>query len=506
MEKKYVCTLIIGILCVNTVVNSQIQSKNVSLNNEYFTNPIFAGDFPDPSILRDGEDFYIVHSSFVYYPGLLIWHSKDLINWKPVTHALHKYVGSVFAPDLVKHKGKYFIYFPANGKNYVISAPTIKGPWSDPIDLKIGGIDPGHIVANDGSCYLYTSDGYCVPLSEDGLSTTGPQKKVYDGWPIPTEWSIECFCLEGPKLSKVGEYFYMLSAEGGTAGPATSHMVVASRSKSVLGPWENSPYNPIIHTTNSSEKWWSKGHGTLIEDVKGKWWLVFHGYEKGYYNMGRQTLLQPVEWTADGWFKSPQGLKTDEPIRKPAGVQLNAKPNLSDDFSTKELKYQWQFFNEYDSSRFKLENNSITMNAKGNIVGSSAPMLCMPGNHSYNAQVEIITENDAMGVLALFYNTSAYAGIGADKNDIQWILNSTQSPILRNKIDRHVFLRFENIENHVNFFYSLDGQKWEKISNSFESSSFNHNAFGGFLSLRIGLCAVGKGKVTFKFFKYTAIK
>jgi len=98
------------------MANAQYQVNSCAKGNDYYVNPIFAGDYPDPSLLRDGSDYYIVHSSFEYYPGLLIWHSKDLINWSPVTHALHKYVGSVWAPDLVKYKNKYYHYQPTKIK------------------------------------------------------------------------------------------------------------------------------------------------------------------------------------------------------------------------------------------------------------------------------------------------------------------------------------------------------------------------------------------------------
>ena len=274
------------------LANAQYQNNTNKKGDGYFLNPIFAGDYPDPSILRDGNDYYIVHSSFEYYPGLLIWKSKDLINWTPVTSALHKYVGSVWAPDLVKYKSKYYIYFPANDKNYVVSASSIEGPWSDPIELKVEGIDPGHFTDEKGKRYLYFSSGSYVPLSDNGLTVVGELKHAYNGWPIPRSWTIELFALEGPKLVRHNDYYYLTVAEGGTAGPATSHMIISARSKSPFGPWENSPYNPIVRTQSHSETWWSKGHGTLFEDTKGSWWLLFHGYEKGYYNMGRQTLLQ----------------------------------------------------------------------------------------------------------------------------------------------------------------------------------------------------------------------
>ena len=133
-----------------------------------------------------------------------------------------------------------------------------------------------------------------MPLADDGLSTTGPPKKVYDGWQYPADWVVEAFSQEGPKILKHGDYYYMMLAEGGTAGPATGHMVVAARSRTIEGPWENSPYNPIVRTRSQDERWWSKGHGSLVEDRAGKWWMVYHAYENGY-TLGRQTLLEPIE-------------------------------------------------------------------------------------------------------------------------------------------------------------------------------------------------------------------
>ena len=488
------------------LANAQYQINSSGKEDGYYLNPIFAGDYPDPSILRDGSDYYIVHSSFQYYPGLLIWHSKDLINWMPVTHALHKYVGSVWAPDLVKYKNKYYIYFPANNTNYVVTADSIQGPWSDPVDLKIGNIDPGHITDDEGKRYLYFSSGGYVPLSDDGLSVTGEIKHTYSGWPIPREWSIECFCLEGPKLVKRDGYYYLTVAEGGTAGPATSHMVISARSKSPFGPWENSPYNPIIRTKESSEKWWSKGHGTLFEGTNGKWWMVFHGYENGHYNMGRQTLLQPIEWTNDGWYKTPEDIKTDKPIKRPAETLSDVEFTLNDNFEGNKLHPQWTFYNEYDTSRFHLVDNSLIIRAKGDSVGDCSPLLCIPSDHSYITQVELFVEGEATGGLVLFYNNNVYSGILADTENILANLRGWQFPTEKKAIKNHVFLRLKNINNTVDMFYSTDGEKWNKIENSIEVTGYNHNVLGGFLSLRLGLCSIGDGKVIFKNFKYQSIK
>src|SRR5687767_11193186 len=109
------------------LANAQYQTMSNAKGTAFYLNPVFAGDYPDPSILRDGDNYYMVHSSFEYYPGLLIWHSKDLMNWNPVKSALLKNIGSVWAPDLVKHKNKYYIYFPANNTNYVVYADSING-------------------------------------------------------------------------------------------------------------------------------------------------------------------------------------------------------------------------------------------------------------------------------------------------------------------------------------------------------------------------------------------
>jgi len=342
-------------------------------------------------------------------------------------------------------------------------------------------------------------------LCDDGLSLTSELKQTYNGWPIPREWSIECFCMEGPKIAKRGSYYYLTVAEGGTAGPATSHMVISARSKSPFGPWENSPYNPIIRTNENSERWWSKGHSTIFEDATGKWWMVFHGYENGHYNMGRQTLLQTIEWTKDGWYKTPDGIKTDEPIKRPAGVISKTAFELSDDFEGNELKPQWKFFGEYDMQRFNLTGNSLLVKAKGNSVGNCHPLLCVPSNHSYIAQVELFIEGEATGGLVLFYNNNAHSGILANKENIQANLRGWQFTTEKNAIQNHVFLRLKNINNTVDMYYSIDGIKWNKIENSAEVSSLNHNVLSDFLSLRIGLCSMGDGQIRFKNFVYKPI-
>ena len=171
-----------------------------------------------------------------------------------------------------------------------------------------------------------------------------------------------------------------------------------------------------------------------------------------------------------------------------------------------DLSWQWQFFGPYDTSRFYVADNSLTIKAKGQVIGESSPLLCIPSNQAYIAQVELTITGEAIGGLVLFYNSNTSSGILADKENILANLRGWQFPTEKSVIQRHVYLRLKKIENTVDMYYSLDGQKWLKIENSLEVSGFNHNVLSNFLSLRLGLCAMGNGSVTFRNFVYTPLK
>lgn len=498
--------------------------RKADLGNGMYLNPIMAGDHPDPSILKDGNDYYMTFSSFDAYPGLMIWHSKDLVNWEPVGPALFKNVGSIWAPDLTKHDGKYYIYFPGRKigyspgfeagtsstyrSNYVVWAEDIKGPWSDPIDLNIPHIDPGHAVGEDGKRYLFLSAGHRVVLSDDGLSVAGEIEKVYDGWQYPDEWVVESFSQEGPKMVKKGDYYYMVLAEGGTAGPPTGHMVIAARSKSIHGPWENSPYNAIVRTRSREEKWWSKGHATLFEGPDKKWYLVYHAYENGFYNLGRQTILEPVVWTDDGWFKSA-GYDVSKPIPIPTGGEaVEHGFAFSDDFSTNKMGIQWSFYEgkEADAKRYRYENNSLILKASGTAPNNSAPLWFVTGDHAYQVEVEIeITEGTRAGLI-LFYNKKLYAGLGFEKD--HWIMHryGTERILsLPDYINNKLHIRLINDQHILSMYYSIDGQNWERYPTRIEVSGYHHNVMYDFLSLRPAIYVAGKGEAIFRNFKYQAL-
>ena len=503
MKKKRSVSIIHGtFLIISILSNLEVGAQDFD-KAKYYQNPILGGDYPDPSVLRVGKDYYMTHSSFEYYPGLLIWHSTDLIHWERVAHALNKYVGSVWAPELIRYKNTFYIYFPADKKNWVLTASSPEGPWSDPIDLKLNGyIDPGHVVGLDGKRYLYLSKGYLVQLADDGLSIVGEPKYIYGGWEFPKSWSTECFCLESPKSTVKDGYFYLTAAEGGTAGPATSHMVVSARAKSPEGPWENSPYNPIVHTDNRSERWWSQGHGTLVDDVNGKWWIMYHGYEKGFHTMGRQTLMLPIEWTDDHWFRVPNGVNSSDAIRKPAGSAAVKNKGLSDDFSENKLGLQWQFFKNNFPDRIQFIDGHLELAARGNSFDESSPLLVNSADRKYEVQVEYTIENGMTAGLCLFYNELGNMRISVDTNRFA-VFNQKNAKIReKNQLGNHGFLRILDDENEISFYFSSDGKEWKRVERSIDATGFNHNVFGGFMSLRAGLFAFGKGKVKFGNFVY----
>ena len=409
---------------------------------------IFPGDYPDPTILRVGEDFYMTHSSFTYFPALLVWHSTDLLHWEPIARAVEDGDYSIYAPDLCRVDGKYYIYYPTSrGENYVVTADKPDGPWSQPVKLDVGGIDPGHIADEEGNRYLYTNNGFVTPLTPDGLAAAGRPQKVYDGWEYPAEWETEGMWLESPKLFKRGNWYYLVSAEGGTAGPVTSHMVVVARSQSVLGPWENSPYNPMVHTYSGDEAWWSKGHGTLVGDAKGNWYVVYHAYRNGFHTLGRSTIIESVDWTDDEW---PVLAQQDGALWEEDGLQGDY--SYLRDFSNPLLWARWQ---------------------PGFLGGTLITATAVDASYEITASFSI-PEGSSAG-LYLFYNEQAFFGL------------QSAEPALS--------LRIRNERNRASLWKKVGEGEWEPLEQEADVSSYHHNKYNGFFALRPAYLLTGDAQL-----------
>ena len=469
-----------------------------------YHNPIMGGDHPDASPIRVGEDFYLTHSSFDYAPGLLIWHSRDLINWQPVAAALLKYYGSIWAPYLCEHGGEFYIYFPASGRIHVVHATHPTGPWSEPIDLGIAAIDPAHIAGN-GRRFLYMNGGQMVELTSDGLGAKGAPRQAFAPWPIPQSTRIECTCLEGPKLLAHNGYFYLNVAEGGTGGPATSHSVISARSRYAEGPWEFSPYDPVVHTQSREDRWLSVGHGRLVDTKDGKWYMTVHSYENGYRTLGRQLLLLPVEWTSDGWFRVAPEIAADSAIPMPVpGATQQPFGDPSDDFSSPVLGLRWGFWHEYDSARFETGKKFLRLAARGKELRDTSVLTNPVGGHSYTVEVDVEAEPGCEAGLLLFYNPEHATGITLSTTGLHVRVGNGLTFEHHAAGSKRATLRIVNDRQEVDFYFRFEGQGWQRTEESAEISGMHHNVLGDFLDVRPALSAWGTNHATFREFRYWA--
>ncbi len=350
---------------------------------------------------------------------------------------------------------------------------------------------------SDGRRFLHLSKGHVVPLTDDGLSLIGEAVRCYEGWAFDKDrWSVECFGLEGPKLLERGEWFYLASAQGGTAGPATSHMVVTARSHSPLGPWENAPNNPLVHTESRADQWWSRGHGTLIDDPAGDWWIVYHAYRKDYHTLGRQTLIEPVRWTEDGWPEretSPHRSR-DLAAKRREPVDVDLPPTLG--------PLHWLRFDWFDAERVQISEDRVLLHAAGAPREPSEPLLLMALSRSYAIQANIdvaALQPDGSAGLVLHYNADCFCGIQVEPSGRIWVgregnwVRTTES--LPSSAGYR--LRIVNREHEVSFFYALADGEWFRHWTTLETSGYHHNVFGKFLSLKPGIICLGEGTAEF---------
>lgn len=307
----------------------------VEAQNQY-TNPILAGFYPDPSICRVENDYYLVNSSFSYYPGLPIFHSKDLVSWNQVGYAMNRpeqlnLLGAgvsrgLFAPTIRYHNGLYYIVCTLvdKGGNFVITAKDPAGLWSNPVWLKeVDGIDPSLFFDRDKAYIIYNSvapnnkplyEGHrTIRLREfdyKNLKVSNEELILVNGG---TDISKKPIWIEGPHIYNINGWYYLMCAEGGTS---YDHSEVIFRSKSATGPYISYEKNPILTQRhldpNRKHPITSTGHADLVETPGGKWYAVFLGcrpYEDDLYNTGRETFMAPVHWT-DGWPVITQGNET----------------------------------------------------------------------------------------------------------------------------------------------------------------------------------------------------
>ncbi|MBO5656964.1 MAG: glycoside hydrolase family 43 protein [Agathobacter sp.] len=355
------------------------------MSNHVIKNPIIPGFYPDPSICRVGDDFYMVCSSFEMYPGLPVFHSKDLANWEQICYAMTKengfyvnanmYAGGVMAPTIRYHEGVYYIMNCnfADAGNFIVTATDPAGPWSEPYWLDdIPGIDASIFFDEDGTCYAMGTGN--VVKRADGTMDRGIWVGEFD---IKTmKMAGEAVAIwdcalrvatspEAPHIYKIGEYYYLVIAEGGTEH---YHCVAVARSKDIKGWYEGNPANPVMTHRHFGFDYpiGNVGHADLVQTPQGNWYAVMLGsrtIEGIHKNLGRETYICPVMWERDWPIFSPRTGKIE--WEYPADEFLPwteyEKEADRDNFDSDKLSLSWSFWGTPFQDFWKIADGKLSL-------------------------------------------------------------------------------------------------------------------------------------------------
>ena len=316
-----------------------------------YANPVIKGDWSDPGVVRVGEDYYSVRSTFGWQPGLAVAHSKDLVHWRYIGNgflslpsiATGEVAGGIWGSELIynPNTSMFMIYATYNGLSVFESAKP-EGPYAMvPGGLRVDGYDPGVFVDDDGRIYLASSTGKIAELSKDGKTVINPSVSSYAQW------------NEGPELFKRAAYYYVTWSSNGTERGADG-IVNSARATTLAGPWQPDPTNPVMQNLNKgtdpAHPFEGPQHSELIQTQNGEWFVTFHTWEWSHGTLARNMCLEPVMWTDNGWWRPKNGKK---PSLTNAGPNLPQTPyeiQRSDDFSSTTLGPQWFFHTTPDWS------------------------------------------------------------------------------------------------------------------------------------------------------------
>jgi xylan 1,4-beta-xylosidase len=311
-----------------------------------FNNPVIPGFFSDPSVCRAGEDYYLVNSTFEYFPAVPVFHSKDLVNWELIGYCIDRTTQlpkglNIFATTIRYHEGTFYMITTnmGLGGNFYVSATDPTGPWSDPVWIEAQGIDPDLFFDDNGKVYNISST---FELHEIDLKTgkfVSEGRKIWNGtggrYP------------EGPHIYKKDGFYYVMAAEGGTE---EAHSETIARSKNIWGPYNSNPSNPILTHCNAAGQGnpiQGVGHADIINAHDGSWWIVFHGYRSvggTHHILGRETCLAPVYWPKNGWpVVNGNGTATIKMTCPTLPLKPFAAKPARTDFDSDKLGLEWNY-------------------------------------------------------------------------------------------------------------------------------------------------------------------
>lgn len=498
-----------------------------------YQNPIIPGFYPDPSICRVGQDYYLVTSSFEYFPGVPLFHSRDLVHWRQIGHCLTRASqlalngapssGGIYAPTIRYHHGTFYMVTTnvSGGGHFYVHTQNPASEWSDPIwvgggpELN-GSIDPSLFFDDDGRVY-FTCTGPGPQLYQFEIDIhTGAMLSV----PRPIWPGSGGKYPEGPHLYKIGGLYYLMVAEGGTE---YGHLESIARADNPYGPFENCPYNPILTHRSLESPIQVTGHADLLQAHDGSWWLVFLAVRpNGYppcYHLGRETFLAPVRWTADGWPEVGShgrvSLQMEADCLPPHPWETAPS---RDDFDIPQLRLQWNFRRNPEPSFWSLVERPGWLRLNGpRSLDDEGHSLAFVGRRQQHFRCQVAAlldytpanEEDEAGLTVIMNERHHYDIV------LKWIAGSRQV-IVRRRIgslsavvaqsllpDGPVVLRIQAERDHYTLGY---GEESLIPLASGETRYLSTEVAGGFTGVYFGLYARGSQPAYFDWFDYIPVE
>jgi xylan 1,4-beta-xylosidase len=447
-----------------------------------YRNPVIRGDYPDPSLIRVGDDFFAVTTSGGWEPEFPILHSRDLVNWETVGAVFQQKpewaAGDFWAPEISEYKGEYYVYYAARKKKgplcvAVAKATAPQGPWTDHGPLVCqddGSIDAFAGVEENGDRVLmWKEDGnsrnlptpiWGQRLSVDGTKLLGEKKELMRN-DVPWESKV----VEGEFVVRQNGYFYMIYAGAACCGLECDYAVGVARAKNLMGPWEKSPANPILV---GDERWRCPGHGSVVRDQQGRDFFLFHSYARDAFHLGRQAVLEQLHWGEDGWphFSSRSGLSDRAPS---PFVSEPKRAAFADNFKGGILAPGWEWEGNHRPILRAGTSGIIIAPSPVKARSDFSGLITRRILASEYAASTSLNANNMKGEagLTVFGNPSMSVGIGVEgkkifaweiqngKRRVMFTISRSWSPTIRLKITERT--------QSFHFEISSDGQRWEPL-------------------------------------------
>ncbi|HWF19255.1 MAG TPA: family 43 glycosylhydrolase, partial [Verrucomicrobiae bacterium] len=362
---------------------------------------------PDPSIIRVGKDYWATSTSSEWGPQFPLLHSRDLVNWEQTgevfEHRPTWAVGNFWAPEISHFNGRYFVYYVGREKDgplavAVATADKPSGPYKDHgpiIAQEQGSIDPAPCLDENGHPYLIWKDDnnsrrkqttiWAAPLDADGLKLTGEPTAL-----IHNDEDWEGALVEGPYILRRGNWFYLFYSGSGCCGSGCNYALGVARSHSLLGPWEKNPHNPIL---TGNDVWKCPGHGSIVSDEKGRYWLLYHSYStKSSVYTGREAMLDEVKFGPDDWATINDGKGPSVQAVSPFGAkQTRRNLSFTDDFKGSHLRHGWQWPQGLEPTYQLRGDHLVLLASPGHETNALAAILArstMTGNYIAETEIE----------------------------------------------------------------------------------------------------------------------